>query len=269
MRAPEMPLDRIRAQVAAFKRLRRDYDLFLKLVYREGRITPEMRFLQKMAALAEIEKMIPSLQEKKAFDEAEARAKYGVHPLMNCPDLDAADEMVRRIIEVRDSGDSTGGVVEVVATGVPAGMGEPVFDKLDGELGRLMSIGTVKAVEIGAGLAAKDLTGSQCNDQMFMKDGKVRFASNHAGGITGGSDHRAGDRRAAGDQADADDREAAEDGGQSRAHRREPRGGDAARSHHRRARLARRRGVHRAGAPGPVRDAPGLPGAPPRRMTGS
>jgi chorismate synthase len=186
VRAPEMPLDRIRTQVAAFKRLRRDHDLFLKLIYREGRITPDMRFLQKMAALAEIEKMIPSLQEKKAFDEAEARAKYGVHPLMNCPDLAAADEMVRRILEVRDSGDSTGGVVEVVATGAPAGMGEPVFDKLDGELGRLMSIGTVKAVEIGVGLAAKDLTGSQCNDQMFMKDGKVRFASNHAGGITGG-----------------------------------------------------------------------------------
>jgi chorismate synthase len=145
-----------------------------------------MRFLQKMAALAEIEKMIPSLQEKKAFDEAEARAKYGVHPLMNCPDLDAADEMVRRIVAIRDSGDSTGGVVEVVATGAPAGMGEPVFDKLDGELGRLMSIGTVKAVEIGAGLAVKDLTGSRCNDSMFMKDGKVCFASNHAGGITGG-----------------------------------------------------------------------------------
>jgi chorismate synthase len=186
VRAPEMPLDRIRTQVAAFKRLRRDCDLFFKLVYREGRITPDMRLLQKMAALAEIEKMIPSLQEKKAFDEAEARAKYGVHPLMNCPDLDAADEMVRRIVAVRDSGDSTGGVVEVVATGVPPGMGEPVFDKLDGELGRLMSIGAVKAVEVGAGLAAKDLTGSQCNDAMFMKDGKVCFASNHAGGITGG-----------------------------------------------------------------------------------
>jgi chorismate synthase len=186
VRAPEMPLERIRAQVAAFKRLRCDYDLFMKLIYRERRITQEMRFLEKMAALAEIEKMIPSLQEKKAFDEAEARRKYGVHPLMNCPDLEAADEMVRRIVAVRDSGDSTGGVVEVVATGAPGGMGEPVFDKLDGELGRLMSIGTVKGVEIGAGFAAKDLTGSQCNDAMFMKDGKVCFASNHAGGITGG-----------------------------------------------------------------------------------
>ena len=229
-------------------------------IYREGRITPEMRFLQKMAVLAEIEKMIPSLQEKKAFDEAEARAKYGVHPLMNCPDLDAADEMVRRIIEVRDSGDSTGGVVEVVATGVPAGMGEPVFDKLDGELGRMMSIGTVKAVEIGVGLAAKDLTGSQCNDQMFMKDGKVCFASNNAGGITGGLTTGQQIVAAPGRQADADHREAAADGGQGVAHRREPGGGDAPRSHHRRARLARRRGVHGAGAAGPV-DAPRLSGA--------
>ena len=186
VRAADMPLEKVRARTAAFKQLRRDYDLFHKLLYREGRITPEMRFLQKMAALAEIEKMIPSLQEKKAFDEAEARGKYGVHPLMNCPDLDAADEMVRRILQVRDAGDSTGGVVEVVAAGVPAGMGEPVFDKLDGELGRMMSIGTVKAVEIGAGLAVKDMTGSRCNDQMFMKDGKVCFTSNNAGGITGG-----------------------------------------------------------------------------------
>jgi len=69
---------------------------------------------------------------------------------------------------------------------VPAGLGEPVFRKLDGELGRMMSIGGVKAVEVGAGLAVKDMTGSQCNDQMRVEDGKVRFLSNNAGGITGG-----------------------------------------------------------------------------------
>jgi chorismate synthase len=83
-------------------------------------------------------------------------------------------------------GDSSGGIVEVVVTGVPAGMGEPVFNKLDGELGRLMSIGTVKAVEIGCGIEAAKLTGSRCNDEMYIKDGKVAFSSNHAGGITGG-----------------------------------------------------------------------------------
>ena len=186
IRAPDMPLERISESVAAFKKLRRDYDLIYNLIYTEKRITPEMRLLEKMAVLAEIEKQIPSLEAKKKFNEAEARERYGVHPLMNCPDMDTADAMVDRIMAVRDSGDSTGGVVEIVATGVPAGMGEPVFEKLDGELGRMMSIGAVKAVEIGAGHAVKDMTGSTCNDQMFMKDGKVCFTSNNAGGITGG-----------------------------------------------------------------------------------
>ena len=65
-------------------------------------------------------------------------------------------------------------------------MGEPVFRKLDGELGRMMSIGTVKAVEIGGGITAKDSTGSQFNDQMSVEDSKVKFRSNNAGGITGG-----------------------------------------------------------------------------------
>lgn len=186
VRAPDMPIARVWQSVESYKRLRRDYDLLYRLLYTEKRITPDMRFLEKMAVLADIEKQVPELQDKKKFDEAEARAKYGVHPLMNCPDMDAADEMVRRIIEIRDSGDSSGGVVEVTATGIPAGMGEPVFEKLDGELGRMMSIGTIKAVEIGAGMAVKDMTGSQCNDQMSVRNGKVVFGSNNAGGITGG-----------------------------------------------------------------------------------
>ena len=94
--------------------------------------------------------------------------------------------MYRRIMEIKDEGDSSGGVVEVVATGVPAGLGEPIFTKLDGEIGRMLGIASVKAVELGAGLGVKDMTGSQCNDQMFMKDGKVAFSSNCSGGITGG-----------------------------------------------------------------------------------
>jgi chorismate synthase len=94
--------------------------------------------------------------------------------------------MYDRILSVRDEGDSSGGLVEVVARGVPAGIGEPVFSKLDGELGRLMSIGAVKAVEIGAGVGVKDMTGSACNDQMFMKSGNVTFTGNNSGGMTGG-----------------------------------------------------------------------------------
>ena len=186
VRAPDMPCDEIRKQVAAFKRLRRDYDLLYTMVYRDKLITPDMRFVEKVAVLAELEKQIPDLEPRKKFDFDEAREKYGVHPLLNCPDVEVAEAMRRRIIEIRDAGDSSGGLVEVIATGLPAGMGEPCFEKLDGELGRMMSIGTVKAVEIGVGKDAKDLTGSQNNDEMYMQDGQVAFASNNAGGITGG-----------------------------------------------------------------------------------
>jgi chorismate synthase len=94
--------------------------------------------------------------------------------------------MVDACNEIAKTGDSAGGVVEVVATGVPTGLGEPVFDKLDGQLGKMLGIGAVKGVEVGAGFAVKDMTGSQNNDQMRAKDGKVIFESNNAGGITGG-----------------------------------------------------------------------------------
>jgi len=186
IRAPEMPLETIHDRVDAFKRMRRDNDPVYRIVYKEGAISPDMRFLQKMAVLADIEKRVPEISGMMQVDEAAVRQKYGVHPTMNCPDLETADAMGRRILEVRDTGDSSGGVVEVVATGVPAGVGEPVFQKLDGELGRMLSIGAVKGVEIGAGFAVKDMTGSQCNDQMRARDGKVEFLSNNAGGITGG-----------------------------------------------------------------------------------
>ena len=185
VRCPEVALDTIKQKTAAYKEVRRQYDPVYEAMFASGRLKPEMRFLEKMAVLAEFEREIPGLKWRE-MDERKIRAEHGVHPKLNCPDLDAADEMYRRIIEITEGGDSSGGVVEVIATGVPAGMGEPMFEKLDGELGRMMSIGTAKAVEIGGGMAAKDSTGSQFNDQMYAEDGKVRFGSNNAGGITGG-----------------------------------------------------------------------------------
>jgi len=185
VRAPDLPLETIRAKAAAYREVRRTHDPVYQAVFASGRLKPEMRFLEKMAVLAEFEKEIPGL-EWPPMDEKAIRKEHGIHPKLNCPDLAAADEMYRRIMEITEGGDSSGGVVEVVATGVPAGMGEPVFRKLDGELGRMMSIGTVKAVEIGGGIAAKDSTGSQFNDQMSVEDGTVTFDSNNAGGITGG-----------------------------------------------------------------------------------
>ena len=183
----DMDYDTIRDRVSAFREIRRDMDPVYNLVYREGRIRPGMRFVEKIAVLAEIEKMVPDIKRKPLSDaEVGALAERGLHPVLNCPHLESARAMYDSILAIRDNGDSSGGVVEVVARGVPAGIGEPVFNKLDGELGRMMSIGTVKSVEIGAGLKVKDMTGSQSNDQMFMKNGKVAFSGNNSGGITGG-----------------------------------------------------------------------------------
>jgi chorismate synthase len=100
-----------------------------------------------------------------------------------CPDAEAARKMEERVAEVRARGDSLGGIVAVSATGVPAGLGEPVFDKLDADIAKaLMSIGAVKGVEIGAGFAAAARLGSENNDEI-TPDG---FVSNHAGGILAG-----------------------------------------------------------------------------------
>ena len=104
------------------------------------------------------------------------------HPL-RCADPSAASAMEEAVQAARAAGDSVGGVVEVVATGAPAGLGDPVFDKLDGVLGgALLSIGGVKGVEVGDGFAVTTRRGSANNDQM---DGQG-FASNHCGGILGG-----------------------------------------------------------------------------------
>lgn len=111
-----------------------------------------------------------------------APAEMDGNPL-RCPDAEAAEKMERRIERARKNGDSLGGVVEVVVSGCPAGLGAPVFDKIDADLAKaLMSIGTVKGVEVGAGFAAARMTGSACNDAL----GPDGFRTNHAGGILAG-----------------------------------------------------------------------------------
>ena len=187
VRCPDVPHDRAFAYTEDYKRMRRDLDPFYQEVYVKGRVTMEMRFLEKAAVLAEIEKEIDPIRDKAPeIKPAEIREKYGVHAIVNCPDIYAAEGMVDACNKIAATGDSAGGVVEVVVTGAPAGLGEPVFYKLDAELGKMLGIGAVKAVEIGAGLAVKDMTGFENNDQMHSEDGKVVFDSNNAGGITGG-----------------------------------------------------------------------------------
>jgi chorismate synthase len=104
-----------------------------------------------------------------------------------CPDPVAATEWEAMLTAVRKSGSSVGAVIEVVAEGVPPGLGAPIYGKLDADLAAaLMSINAVKGVEIGDGFAAAALSGEQNADDMRMRDGVVAFASNHAGGILGG-----------------------------------------------------------------------------------
>ncbi|MGE5203755.1 MAG: chorismate synthase [Acidobacteriota bacterium] len=104
-----------------------------------------------------------------------------------CPDRQTAQLWEGFLDEVRKKGSSAGAVIEVVAEGVPVGLGEPIYDKLDGDLARaIMTINAVKAVEIGAGFAAAAFSGEENADEMRMKEGRVAFLSNHAGGILGG-----------------------------------------------------------------------------------
>ncbi|HIJ39113.1 MAG TPA: chorismate synthase [Rhodospirillaceae bacterium] len=104
-----------------------------------------------------------------------------------CPDAGSVARWEDFLNQTRKAGSSTGGVVAVFAENVPVGLGSPVYDKLDADIAKaLMSINAVKGVEIGDGFAAAALTGEQNADPMRMRDGKVQFLANHAGGILGG-----------------------------------------------------------------------------------
>ncbi|MEM7222663.1 MAG: chorismate synthase [Pseudomonadota bacterium] len=104
-----------------------------------------------------------------------------------CPDAETAEAWASELDQARKDGSSRGAVIELVASGVPAGLGEPVYDKLDADLAKAMvSINAVKGVEIGAGFAAAALSGEANADEMRMKDGEVSFLSNAAGGVLGG-----------------------------------------------------------------------------------
>jgi chorismate synthase len=187
VRCPDMDYKKIFEYTEAYKQMRCDLDPFYQEIYVKGRINPEMRFLQKAAILAQVENEINDIRGKAPkMTAAEIRDKYGVHPVLNCPDIDASNDIVDECQRISAGGDSSGGLVEVVVTGVPVGLGEPMFNKLDGEMGRMLAIGAVKAVEVGAGMAVKNMTGSENNDQIHSKDGSVYFESNNAGGITGG-----------------------------------------------------------------------------------
>lgn len=107
---------------------------------------------------------------------------------VRCPDPETAEQMFTYIDGIRKQGDSVGGIVDCVATGVPVGWGEPVFDKLHAELGKAMlSINAVKGFEYGSGFAGVEQLGSEHNDEFYTDEsGRVRTKTNQSGGIQGG-----------------------------------------------------------------------------------
>ncbi len=116
-----------------------------------------------------------------------SRLRQAESTRVRCADLEAAKQMEERILEAKRSGDSVGGVVEVVALNVPPGLGEPVFDKLDADIAKaMMSIGAVKGVEIGAGFEAARLRGSENNDPIRLSGDRLILAGNRSGGVLGG-----------------------------------------------------------------------------------
>ncbi len=106
---------------------------------------------------------------------------------LKCADLEAAEAMSRLIETVKAKGDSVGGIIEGIAVNVPVGLGEPVFDTLDGDLAKaLFAIPAIKGVEFGSGFSVVEKRGSENNDPFTIRDGKIVTVTNNAGGVLGG-----------------------------------------------------------------------------------
>ncbi len=146
-------------------------DKILRLSHRIE-IRAFIRSIHEIAAPADL--AFPSLQQVESTP-------------VRCPDLDAAERMIARIKEVRDKGDSVGGVVECRVRGLPVGWGSPVFDRLEADLAKAMlSLPATKGFEVGSGFAGTLRRGSEHNDPFEIRDGAVRTGSNHSGGVQGG-----------------------------------------------------------------------------------
>jgi chorismate synthase len=164
--------------------------------YRGGGRQSARETAMRVAAGAVARKVVPDLKVRAALVQMGPhridRARWDWAEVDNnpffCPDAKLAAMLGDYLDGLRKSGSSIGAVIEVIAEGVPPGLGAPIYNKLDGDLaGALMSINAVKGVEIGAGFGAAELTGEENGDEMRAgNDGKLLFLSNHAGGILGG-----------------------------------------------------------------------------------
>jgi len=131
-------------------------------------------------------KAIGHIKSNKKFSIVEIK-KNRYQLATRCPDLTCAERMEEEIINAKKIGDSLGGVVECLALNMPAGIGDPFFDTLDGDLAKaLFAVPAVKGVEFGAGFKAAELRGSENNDAFLVKGSKIVTATENAGGIIGG-----------------------------------------------------------------------------------
>lgn len=136
----------------------------------------------------EIVAYVSSIHELQAAVDPDAVTLEQVEAnIVRCPDAPMAEKMIEFIKQIRSEGDSVGGVVECVIRNVPAGLGEPVFDKLEADLAKaMMSLPASKGFEVGSGFAGVKMKGSEHNDLFVMKEGAVGTETNRSGGIQGG-----------------------------------------------------------------------------------
>jgi chorismate synthase len=120
-------------------------------------------------------------------DSAEVKLETVEKSIVRCPDPVAAERMIDLIKTMRKEGNSVGGLIECVVRGIPPGLGEPVFDKLEADLAKgMLSLPATKGFEIGSGFSGTEMTGAEHNDVFEIREGKVRTRTNYSGGIQGG-----------------------------------------------------------------------------------
>jgi chorismate synthase len=137
--------------------------------------------IQTLAWVEQIHEIKASV-DKKTVDKKQIEAS-----IVRCPDPETSTDMIEFIHKVRKSGDSVGGIIRAVVRNVPAGLGEPVFDKLTADLAKaLMSLPATRGVEFGLGFDSVKLKGSEHNDAFVMREGTIRTNTNRSGGIQGG-----------------------------------------------------------------------------------
>ncbi len=149
-----------------------------------GAITKKLLKLAGVEVIAHTVEIAGITAETMSYDEIRKNVEKNE---LRCADPEAAELMLKAIEEAQGEGDSVGGLIEGIALNVPAGLGEPVFDTLEGELAKaLFAIPAVKGVEFGSGFASSLMRGSENNDPFAVEDGKIVTKTNNAGGILGG-----------------------------------------------------------------------------------